>query len=49
MNCKGEYINVDPSNALCVDDLKAVTKVSDTTLVHIKKYIYIYIVRIIIK
>jgi len=39
MNCKGEYINVDPSNAPCVDDLKAVTKVSETALVHIKKYI----------
>ncbi|XP_062176465.1 serine carboxypeptidase-like 2 [Alnus glutinosa] len=29
MNCKGEYINVDPSNAPCVDDLKAVTKCTE--------------------
>ena len=30
-NCKGEYRNVDPNNAACVDDLGIFTEVSEKT------------------
>ncbi|PRQ22637.1 putative peptidase S10, serine carboxypeptidase, alpha/Beta hydrolase [Rosa chinensis] len=31
-NCKGEYVNVDPNNALCVDDLDQYNEVSGKKL-----------------
>lgn len=28
-NCFGEYLNVDPNNTLCINDLQVVDKVHD--------------------
>jgi hypothetical protein len=38
-NCNGEYINIDPSNTPCVNDLNAVTEVSE----HVVKKFYSFL------